>query len=220
MGGRLDDPNGISNAGSALVFTGNSTIGWTQKQKLSGDSVNDLFGHSVATNGDGSIIVMGGIGNDGGAILGSGAAMVFRTYTPFATGDAGIVLTDIGGRFLNSNPEYNIYEINYGTKEEFLTGTKVKQNILFEMLGTNYPSFPIKKSSNETKVWASYDVETGMEKNSKNVFSYSVELIDKIKTTIQNEIIFSNASSKNEQFSGYKNLLTPSYSNWDCFKFY
>ena len=209
MGGRLDDPNGISNAGSALVFTGSTAIGWTQKQKLSGDSVNDLFGQSVATNGDGTVIVMGGIGNDGGAILGSGAAMVFRTYTPFATGDAGIVLTDIGGRFLNSNPEYNIYEINYGTKEEFLTGTKVKQNILFEMLGTNYPSFPIKKSSNETKVWASYDVETGMEKNSKNVFSYSVELIDKIKTTIQNEIIFSNASSKNEQFSGYKNLLTP-----------
>ena len=208
MGGRLHDPNGISEAGAALVFTGNSTVGWTQKQKLSGDSAEDQFGTSVATNDDGTLIVMGGPGNDGGTTVGSGAALVFRTYTPFAPEDAGIVLTDLGGRFLNSNPEYNIYEINYGTKEQFLTGAKVKQNISFEILGTNYPSFPIKKSSNETKVWASYDVETGMEKNSKNVFSYSVELIDKIKI-IQNEIIFSNAISKNEQLSGYRNLLTP-----------
>ena len=208
MGGRLHDPNGITNAGAALVFTGNSTVGWTQKQKLSGDSANDQFGTSVATNGDGTLIVMGGIGNDGGTILGSGAALVFRTNIPLALGDAGIILTDLGGRFLNSNPEYNIYEINYGTKEQFLTGTKVKQNISFEMLGTNYPSFPIKGSINETKVWASYDVKTGMEKNSKNVFSYSVELIDKIKT-IQDKIIFANATSKNDQFSGYRNLLTP-----------
>ena len=208
MGGPVDDPNSVNAAGSALVFTGNSTVGWTQKQKLSGDSTNDRFGSSVATNADGSIIVMGGIGNDGGTTVGSGAAMVFRTYTQFAPEDAGIVLTDLGGRFLNSNPEYNIYEINYGTKEQFLTGTKVKQNISFEILGTNYPSFPIKKSSNETKVWASYDVETGMEKNSKNVFSYSVELIDKIDIS-EDEYIILGANSENEQLSGVRNLLTP-----------
>ena len=76
MGGWLDDPNG-SNAGSALVFTGNSIVGWTQKQKLSGDSVADYFGSSVATNGDGTVIVMGGPGNDGGTSVGSGAALVF-----------------------------------------------------------------------------------------------------------------------------------------------
>ena len=77
MGGPFDDPNGITNAGSALIFTGNSTIGWTYKQKLSGDSDVDLFGYSVATNGDSTVIVMGGIGNDGGATIGSGAALVF-----------------------------------------------------------------------------------------------------------------------------------------------
>ena len=77
MGGPFDDPNGITNAGSALIFTGNSTIGWTYKQKLSGDSDVDLFGYSVATNGDSTVIVMGGIGNDGGSSFGSGAALVF-----------------------------------------------------------------------------------------------------------------------------------------------
>jgi len=77
MGGRFHDPNGILDAGAALVFTGNSTVGWTQKQKLSGDSADDQFGYSVATNGDGTVIVMGGIGNDGGIPVGSGAALVF-----------------------------------------------------------------------------------------------------------------------------------------------
>ena len=205
MGGHLDTVNGVSNAGSVLVFTGNSTIGWTQRDRLTGQKNGDRLGYSLATNRDGTIIAGGAIGN---AVTDTGSAMIFTRLTPLASGDAGIILTDLGGRFLNSNPEYNIYEINYGTKEQFLTGTKVKQNISFEVLGTRYPSFPIKGSSNETKVWASYDVETGMEKNSKNVFSYSVELIDKIKI-IQNEIIFSNASSKNEQLSGYRNLLTP-----------
>jgi hypothetical protein len=44
MGGPLDDNGNGTNAGAALVFTGNSTVGWTQTQKLSGDSAGDLFG--------------------------------------------------------------------------------------------------------------------------------------------------------------------------------
>ena len=77
MGGRLHDPNGVSAAGAVLVFTGNSTAGWKEKQRLTGDSTSDEFGYSVATNGDGTVIVMGGVGNDGGTTLGSGAALVF-----------------------------------------------------------------------------------------------------------------------------------------------
>ena len=77
MGGIGNDGGTIVGSGAALVFTGNSTVGWTQKQKLSGDSAADQFGHSVATNGDGTVIVMGGIGNDNGPAVGSGAAFVF-----------------------------------------------------------------------------------------------------------------------------------------------
>ena len=77
MGGRLHDPNGVSAAGAVLVFTGNSTVGWKERQLLTGNSTNDEFGYSVATNGDGTVIVMGGVGNDGGTAIGSGAALVF-----------------------------------------------------------------------------------------------------------------------------------------------
>jgi hypothetical protein len=88
MGGNADDPNGVADAGAALVFTGNSTVGWRQAQKLSGDSALDQFGRSVATNSDGTVIVMGGIGNDGGAVFGSGAALVFTGNPTVGWGQA------------------------------------------------------------------------------------------------------------------------------------
>ena len=75
MGGDLDDDGGID-AGAALVYTGNSTIGWKLKQKLMGDSAGDQFGRSIAMNSDGAILMMCGYLDDAGG-TDAGAALVY-----------------------------------------------------------------------------------------------------------------------------------------------
>ena len=125
MGGPFDDPNSVTSAGSALVFTGNSTIGWTQKQKLNGDSTVDLFGWSVATNDDGNVILMGGIGNDGGAIAGSGGAMIFTLTPEIIFNQNSYKYTGITGNlcFISKNYDYSYIEsgkpFSYSTQKYY-----------------------------------------------------------------------------------------------------
>jgi hypothetical protein len=74
MGGPSDSypPEGGIIFGGALVYTGDTQLGWKFKQKLSADSVADQFGTSVATNKDGTVLAMGGIydaPNDPGSVM-------------------------------------------------------------------------------------------------------------------------------------------------------
>jgi hypothetical protein len=57
IGGPADDNLAGSNAGAALVYTGNSNVGWKLRQKLTGDNADDFFGQSVATTNNGNIII-------------------------------------------------------------------------------------------------------------------------------------------------------------------
>lgn len=75
MGGRLDDDNG-SNAGAALIFTGNKNQGWKLKQKIVGDYAGNFLGVSTAVNHDGSVIVLGQDGDDENG-LNAGAVSIF-----------------------------------------------------------------------------------------------------------------------------------------------
>jgi hypothetical protein len=64
------------NAGAALVFTGNSIDGWKFKQRLVGDSSDDFFGRSVAVDNNGTVLFMGGDGDDDAA-TNAGAVLIY-----------------------------------------------------------------------------------------------------------------------------------------------
>ena len=79
------DPNQISRAGSAYIFTrdtpGDLTSGWTQVAKLTASDLaaNDQFGYSVSISGDTAVV--GAWGNDD-TLSGSGSAYIFTRDTP------------------------------------------------------------------------------------------------------------------------------------------
>ena len=77
VGARYEDPNNISNAGSAYVFTYNGTS-WVQEQKIvaSDKQETDMFGYHVAMSGNGLKAIVGAYGED---TLGTtaGAAYIF-----------------------------------------------------------------------------------------------------------------------------------------------
>jgi len=75
MGGRWGNAGGTS-TGAALVYTGGATDGWQLRQKLTGDSASDGFGWSVATNNDGTLLMMGG-NDDGAGGINAGAVLVY-----------------------------------------------------------------------------------------------------------------------------------------------
>ena len=80
VGAWLDDVNGITDSGSAYVFTRTGTT-WTEQAKLtaSDGAANDQFGRSVAIAGD--TIVVGALEDDDNG-TDSGSAYVFtRTGT-------------------------------------------------------------------------------------------------------------------------------------------
>jgi len=88
LGGPFDN----SFSGGAVVYTGNAAVGWTYKQKLTGNNGADVWGFSVATNNDGSIIVLGGYGNNnssGAAIIYTGSSAGGWAYKQELTGDRG-----------------------------------------------------------------------------------------------------------------------------------
>ena len=61
VGSYQDDPDNQTNAGSVMIFTGNANVGWTLKQKITGENpnINVGFGTSVDINGDASVIGVG-----------------------------------------------------------------------------------------------------------------------------------------------------------------
>lgn len=64
----------FTNCGGAFIYTGNSTLGWNFKQKLTGSFAELSLGYSAAMNGAGDIIALGGYS----AIFTSG---LFNIYT-------------------------------------------------------------------------------------------------------------------------------------------
>ncbi|TWT50458.1 Bacillopeptidase F precursor [Rubripirellula amarantea] len=78
VGAYYDDPNGLSNAGTAFVYHRTSNSDWTQMAQLNGDLNSDdeqsYFGWSVAISGD--TVVVGAQG-DGDKGFRSGAAYIF-----------------------------------------------------------------------------------------------------------------------------------------------
>ena len=76
IGAWVDDDNGLSNSGSAYVFTG-SGVSWNQQAKLtaSDGEGNDRFGSSVAVVGDTAVI--GAFLDDDNGLIDSGASYVF-----------------------------------------------------------------------------------------------------------------------------------------------
>ena len=82
-----------NNSGAAIVYTGNAAAGWTYKQKLTGDGGQDRWGHSVSTNNDGSLIVLGGWHDNnqsGAAVVYTGNAVSGWGYRQKLTGDSGV----------------------------------------------------------------------------------------------------------------------------------
>jgi hypothetical protein len=86
-----------NNSGAAIIYTGNAAAGWTYKQKLTGDGGQDRWGHSVSTNNDGSVIVLGGwhdsnisgVAKSGAALLYTGNATAGWTYKQKLSGNSG-----------------------------------------------------------------------------------------------------------------------------------
>jgi hypothetical protein len=159
MGGPGNDGGLAIGSGAALVFTGNSIVGWTQKQKLSGDSANDQFGSSVTTNGDGTVIVMGGVGNDGGITIGSGAAMIFTSPKEVVLNDTNIYDNDDKFLLVEFDNNYNRsltsggdssstinlnYNFNNGCSQVYLNGIRQKinnnyiENSNYDLISGNY----------------------------------------------------------------------------------
>ena len=88
LGGYADN----SYNGAVIVYTGSAAAGWTYKQKLTGDNGTDVWGSSVTTNNDGSIVVIGGYQDNnlsGAAIVYTGSASLGWQYKQKLTGDTG-----------------------------------------------------------------------------------------------------------------------------------
>jgi hypothetical protein len=78
IGAYNDDINGMSNVGSAYIFTGDG-VNWSEAAKITGrDSTSeDFFGHSVAINSSGDTILIGVYNDDVGGVLNIGSAYIF-----------------------------------------------------------------------------------------------------------------------------------------------
>jgi hypothetical protein len=73
--GAFGDDDGGTNAGAALIYTGSAQDGWALKQKLTGNLPGGEYGISVATNSNGTILMMGGPSDNDGINI--GAALVY-----------------------------------------------------------------------------------------------------------------------------------------------
>ena len=80
--GAYGDDTGVTNAGSAYIFTRSGTT-WTQQQKIqaSDKQADDYFGTSVSISSDGNTAIVGAYGEDTGATsagaTSAGAAYIF-----------------------------------------------------------------------------------------------------------------------------------------------
>lgn len=112
----------------------------------------------------------------------------------FSGVDGGAIIKDIGGT-KGIAGGLNLYEVQYGTLLPIPSGKLVRQKILFQNLGVEYPQYDVVTTMNN-KIWASYDVKTGMLNNNRNVFAYAFQFID-IVTTRDSGIIITSGSNRN-----------------------
>jgi hypothetical protein len=127
------------------------------------------------------------------------------TFTGFKPADAGIILSLLPTRSRGLN--LKIYDIDYGTAEAFPSGSLLRQRFIFNNLGQQNPIIE-QKLPQDNKSWASYNIQNGMQNNTKNVFAYAFQFIDIVTTRESGIIIKSNESEKNP-FEIYRNLLHP-----------
>jgi hypothetical protein len=78
VGAQLEDPNGVSNAGSAYIFTGSGNS-WVQTAKITGNDAqtNDFFGISVSLNSAGNVALVGAYNEDLNEVTDAGSAYIF-----------------------------------------------------------------------------------------------------------------------------------------------
>jgi hypothetical protein len=110
MGGPVDDDGGLGDGG-ALVYTGDSVAGWQLKQRLTGDSesvdIGDGFGWGVATNNDGTVLMMGGFADDEGG-AGAGASLIY-TISGSSSSSSSSINTCLNAKlYSNSNFGWSI----------------------------------------------------------------------------------------------------------------
>ena len=136
--GGIQDNNG---SGAAIVYTGSAAGGWVQKQKLTGDNGIDLWGHSVTTNNDGSVIVLGGYfdnNQSGAAIIYTGSSVAGWTYKQKLTGDTG---QDYWGQSVDTNNDGSIVVIG-GSQDNNSSGAATiyisKKDIIFNQNSYKY----------------------------------------------------------------------------------
>lgn len=132
---------------------------------------------------------------------------IFNSYniTGFSSGDGGFVIKDMG-LILDSKRDFNVYEINYGSKNVFQNTDLVRQKILIENFGANFPIVESKNSNN--KVWASYDINSGTNNSGKNVFAYAFEFVDLV-TTRDSGVIITSGTQNQDPFLFYRKLQLP-----------
>ena len=124
MGGLLDDPNGVTDAGAALIYTGNATNGWEFKQRITGDTAGDQFGVSIAINADGNIAMMGGPLDDPNSETNAGSAIVYYSdntsflYQPDFTLNFKTSGTDENQ---NYTEPFNLQSLNYFVENDAIS---------------------------------------------------------------------------------------------------
>jgi len=131
----------------------------------------------------------------------------FRGYnfTGFKTGDAGIILSLLPAT--TANTSLKIYDIDYGTDEKFLSGTLLKQRFIFNNLDQTNP-LVTKYAPTDNKAWATYNIESGMVNNTKNIFAYSFQFVDTV-TTRESGIIIKSTEIIQDPLQKYKETLYP-----------
>jgi hypothetical protein len=126
-------------------------------------------------------------------------------FTGLDSQTAGIVIKDLGGK-QGVGQGVNLYEVDYGSKSFFTSGSLLRQTISFQNFGANYPILERKSSVN--KSWASYDMNSGIVKNSKNVFAYAFEFVDLV-TTRDSGVIITSGGKEEDVFSNYRKTILP-----------
>jgi hypothetical protein len=82
--GAVGDDAGGDRAGAGFIYSRQPGVStWSLKQKITGYGVLDRFGESVATNTNGSVVVIGGNLYNSNELNDIGGAIVYTGYTPF-----------------------------------------------------------------------------------------------------------------------------------------
>jgi len=78
VGAYLEDPNGLTDAGAAYIFTGSGNS-WVQTAKITGNDAraSDIFGHSVSLNSAGNVALIGASQADPDGASNAGSAYIF-----------------------------------------------------------------------------------------------------------------------------------------------